>query len=169
MLVFASAGIDSMVKQLVADALPLAVTADPEARGQFRSYVERRLKAPDSARLLADAFAADNSREHLTLALVSDLRSGSLQSVDELARAAAFFAIPVADFIGDVDALRRAFRVRNEISHEMDVDFSVAPSIRRQRQLAEMEDYASSILAAAVKLLHRVSERLLHAQGTAVN
>lgn len=160
MVVFASAGLDSMVKQLVADALPLLIVSDREAREQFRIYVERQLKTAESTRVLANALVADSCREQIILGLVAELRSGSLQSVDELARAASFFAIPAADVIPDINTLRTAFHARNEIAHEMDVDFSTAASIRRQRRLDELERHANTILRAASNMLRCVDERL---------
>jgi hypothetical protein len=160
MVVFASAGLDSMVKQLVTDALPLLIVSDREAQEQFRIYVERQLKTAENARVLANALVADNTREQIILGLVAELRSGSLQSVDELARAASFFAIPAAEVMPDINTLRIAFRARNEIAHEMDVDFSTAASIRRQRGLEELERHANAILRAASNMLRCVGERL---------
>lgn len=160
MVVFASAGLDSMVKQLVADALPLLIVSDTEAQKQFRSHVERQLKSRDNARVLAHALVADSSREQIILELVAELQSGSLQSVEELARAASYFAIPATDVMPDIDALRLAFHARNEIAHGMDVDFSTAASIRRQRRLDELERYANVILRTASNMLRCVGQRL---------
>jgi hypothetical protein len=161
MVVFASAGLDSVVKQLVVDSLPTVVVSDVEAREQARTYVERRIKAADSSRLLSRALVADSARDYLIEVLVGDIRSGSLQSVDELSRAASCFAIPAVEVIDDVEALRAAFHARNQISHEMDVDFATAPSIRRQRGRDELERHANTILLAANRTFERVGERLL--------
>jgi hypothetical protein len=165
MVLFASAGLDSAVKQLVADALPMLIVSDCEARARFRVYVERQLKGTGSARLLADALVAGSGREQMISSLVAKLQACSLQSVEELARAAAFFAVPAVDVMRDVDALRAAFRVRNEIAHELDVDFSRAASIRRQRRLDELERHANAILGAANNMLTCVGERLQRAEA----
>jgi hypothetical protein len=161
MVVFASAGLDSVVKQLVVDSLPTVVLTNVEAREQARTYVERKIRADGSPRLLSQALVADSARDYLIELLVGDIRSGSLQSVDELSRATSFFAIPTADVIDDVDALRAAFHARNQISHEMDVDFAAAPSIRRQRGRDELERHTNTILIAANRAFDRVGEKLL--------
>jgi hypothetical protein len=165
MLVFASAGLDSMVKQLVKDALPVLIVSDREARERLAMWVERQLKTADSPQWLASALVADSSREQIIGGLIAALRSGSLQSVDELARAASFFAVGASDVISDIDALQAAFRTRNQITHEMDVDFSTEDSIRRQRTIDELEHHANAILGAASNMLVCVGERLERAQA----
>jgi NADH dehydrogenase FAD-containing subunit len=44
MLIFATAGLDSMVKQLITDALPSVIEIDLGATAMFKKYVERRLE-----------------------------------------------------------------------------------------------------------------------------
>jgi hypothetical protein len=165
MLVFASAGLDSMAKQLVADALADVIFGNSEARLQLLQYVQRRMRRDDGDRLIAAALTANNGRDHLVTVLVDDLRSGSLQSFDELARVAGHFAIPVDAFVTDKNALRAAFRARNEISHEMDVYFGAAPGTRRSRAAGDMEQHANAVLATAGALLDRVADRLMDALG----
>jgi hypothetical protein len=42
-LLFAAAGVDSMVKQLIADALPAVIERSEGARAKLEDYVDRRL------------------------------------------------------------------------------------------------------------------------------
>ena len=90
MLVFACAGLDSMLKQMVRDALVSVIDRDQGAEAQFRSFVEKRLSRqgnPDP-KLLSELLTSRNPRSVLIGHLVDDLTSRSLQSKDEVLRAA---------------------------------------------------------------------------------
>jgi hypothetical protein len=47
MVLFAGAGLDSMVKQLTRDALAVIIEQDKGATVQFKDYIERRLGDDD--------------------------------------------------------------------------------------------------------------------------
>jgi hypothetical protein len=119
-LLFAAAGVDSMVKQLIADALPAVIERSEGARAKLEDYVDRRLRRDDQSgtKLLAAALASTDARSVIVDALVRELRSTSLQSVEELSRAVAYFDIPTVDVIedaaglGDVDASWCSAKVR---------------------------------------------------------
>ena len=72
MLTFAGAGLDSMVKQLIADALPLVVRRDNVAQDIFKKYIGKRLKKGDEIdhQLLADVLGDANPRDYLITILV---------------------------------------------------------------------------------------------------
>ena len=157
MLLFSSAGLDSMVKQLARDALPIVIELNAGAREQFRIFVERQLRNDqDRFALLSAAIVGD--KEELQHVLISDLTAKSLQSVEELSRTAAYFDIATIDLIPDPNALRDVFIARNQIAHEMDVDSSTAE--QRHRDFAAMRSYTEEIFTVACRYLSLVDSRL---------
>ena len=161
-LIFAAAGLDSLVKQLVRDALLPILSKDPGAQSQFSDYVQSRLRRVDQLdlRLLAETLAADQPAVHLKRELLRELTSGSLQSKDQLLRVAAYFAIPAAEISKDLNKLKTVFDARNEIAHEMDILLGQPNRGRRQRKLETMTEYTSLILNTATAFYSAVEKRL---------
>jgi hypothetical protein len=161
-LVFAAAGLDSLVKQLIRDTLQTVITKNKGAHAQFTEYVQGRLRRPDGQdlRFLAEAIVADRPFEHLQRQLVSDLTGSSLQSKDQLLRAAAYFAIPADEISKDLGKLQIVFHARNQIAHEMDILLGQQNRGRRQRKAKLMKDYAAVILTTAVAFYSAVEKRL---------
>lgn len=161
-LVFAAAGLDSLVKQLVRDALCPIIEKNKGAHAQFAEYVHSRLKRVDGAdlRFLADTIAAQRPVDHLQQVLIADLTGSSLQSKDQLLRAAAFFAIPASEVSQDLQKLQTVFHARNQIAHEMDILLGQANRGRRQRKAKTMKDYATTILETAKAFYVAVEQRL---------
>jgi hypothetical protein len=174
-LVFAGAGLDSMAKQLVKDALPAVIDRKPAAAVMFRQHVERRvlrdegegpfsspsLSVPPASlvRVLAEIVTDRDPRRSLVQRVVRDLTSGSLQSAEELMRIGAYFDIPSKDLVSNVRELQDIFNVRNQIVHEMDVNFERPNRTRRSRRLATMTRYTDDLFAVASKLLIEVDGR----------
>jgi hypothetical protein len=160
--VFASAGLDSMVKQLVRDTLHLAITKDMGARAQFAAYVQSRLRRADQIdfRFLAETLAAPTIATYLESEPIKDLTRGSLQSKDELLRVAAYFAIGADEVTKDPKHLQTVFSARNEIVHEMDILFGQTNRGRRQRKRSTMRNYTTVVLSAAVCFYSAVEKRL---------
>ncbi len=161
-LIFAAAGLDSLVKQLVRDALQIVIAKNTGAHSQFTDYVQSRLRRTDGAdlRFLAEAIASAVPTVHLQQQLVSDLTGSSLQSKDQLLRVAAYFAIPAAEISKDLGRLQAIFHARNQIAHEMDIILGQQNRGRRQRKAGEMKDYASVILQTASAFYVAVEKRL---------
>jgi len=84
----------------------------------------------------------------------------SLQSVAQLSKVAAAFNIKSSD-LGDMRALKEAFDARNQIIHEMDINFGANRS-RRPRRQADMERLTKTVLDAGANLLARVENKLLN-------
>jgi len=160
--VFASAGLDSMVKQLVRDTLHLVIARDAGAQAQFAAYVRSRLRRADEIdfRFLAEALAAPSITAHLESELVRDLTGSSLQSKDELLRVAAYFAIGAREVTNNPKELETVFSARNEIAHEMDILFGQPNRGRRQRKRDTMRSYTTVVLSAAVSFYSAVEKRL---------
>ena len=168
MLVFASAGLDSMVKQLVIDALPGVISQDRGASEKFRDYVERRIERDNEIdyRLLANVLTSDRPKDSLVENLVSELTSVSLQSTEQLLRVGASFDLPSNEICSDIEKLRLVFRVRNEIVHEMDVDLDRINSNRRTRAKQEMIDFTNEIFRVAKAFLEGVERKLNPVEDT---
>ena len=82
MLTFASAGLDSMIKQLVRDALAKVIDRSEAAQGNFKLFIEKRLAKQGTLdpRFLSDVLASRDPRDVLVTELVRELTSQSLQS-----------------------------------------------------------------------------------------
>jgi hypothetical protein len=162
MLVFASAGLDSMVKQLVSDALSSAIEQDKGAESLFKQFIERRLNREEKLdnRFLANILGDSNPREALLRSLIDDLTSQSLQSVDQLLKTAAFFNIESRKVCDDPNRLRLVFQMRNQISHEMDVDLNQTSGNRRPRTQEQMIEATTMLFRISENFLKEVDSRL---------
>ena len=162
MLTFASAGLDSTVKQLVSDALPAIIDRDPGAGDMFVRFVERRLTSGEGIdrRFLAGVLAHVEPRNRLLEELVEDLRSGSLQSRDQLLRTASFFNIPSHKISDNPQLLTDIFRARNQIVHEMDIDFEQSNRNRRPRAKSPMTSHTNELFRIGRVFLAEVDQKL---------
>ena len=162
MLVFASAGLDAVAKQLIRDCLLPLVDKSETVREAFQKYVEKRIRGrTDEAegvsvfdpKFLATALLAKDATTHLVDVLAADLTAGSLQSVDELKRVAVFLAADPKAIEGKRESLKDAFHARNQIIHEMDVDFTMRNRNRFSRTKASMVKRTEALLRASSELL----------------
>ena len=162
MLAFACAGLDSMIKQVVRDALESVIDRSEGAHGNFRVYVERRLARQGTLdpKFLAEVLTGTDPRKVLIAELVGELTSQSLQSKDQVLRAASFFDIPSNALTPDIGLLDRIFQSRNQISHEMDVDLNQPNRNRRPRRKEAMISHTETILHLADAFLTEVDQRL---------
>ena len=159
---FASSGLDSMIKQLVRDALPEVIDHRLGAQDQFRKFVERRLRrgdGPDYA-FVAGVMADANPRHRLVEELVNYLTSRSLQSVEEVLKVGSYFDIRSADIIPDIPSTREIFSVRNQIVHEMDIDFDRPNRNRRPRKVRDMKAKTTAVFEMAQRFLVAVDAHL---------
>ena len=167
MLVFAGAGLDSMIKQLVRDALSLTIDRSNSvgAEENLKVFISKRLARQDrlDPSFLSSVLASRDPRDVLVSALVDDLISQSLQSKDQVLRVASYFDIPSAALTTDTKLLERIFRARNEIVHEMDVDFAQTNRNRRPRGKAVMIRHTTEILRLANAFLIEVDRGLSQA------
>ena len=162
MLVFACAGLDSMIKQLIRDALPRVIKADEGAAAMFLQRTKKVIYRDNilNVDLLLSSIMTDAPREVLQQDLVRNLTSGSLQSVDELLKAASFFNIPSKSIAPNPQDVKLVFAVRNEISHEMDIDFSQNNRNRRPRARDTMIRHVNQVFAVAKAFLEQTDKKL---------
>jgi hypothetical protein len=162
LLVFASAGLDSMVKQLVRDALPSTIEANDGAKIMFKDHIERRLNVEErvSRKFLANILGDANPRQCLMEQLLGDLTAESLQSTEQLLKVAAYFNIPSKQISPTPNSLKEVFGVRNEIGHEMDIDFNQSNRSRRPRAKDKMVTYTNELFRVAAAFLSEVDMKL---------
>ena len=161
-LVFATAGLDSCVKQLIQDTLQIIIANNEDAHRNFTAYVRSKLRRLDSqaTQFLAEAIAADAPVRHIQEQLVAELTRSSLQSHAQILKVAAHFAIPTAEVCGDLEMLKKVFYARNQIAHEMDILLGQPNRSRRQRREEDMKEYAAFVLATALAFYTAVEKRL---------
>ena len=162
MLIFTSAGLDSMVKHLVQDALPAVIKRDAGARERLQAFVEDQLKGDERPdyRLLAKFLVAESPIDGMASELVSTLRANSLQSAEQMFRVASYFNLEPADICNNVNYLKQIFRARNEIVHELDINFDRANRNRRSRTRDVMIAQTNELLSVAETFLAAVDARL---------
>jgi len=162
MLLFACAGIDSMAKQLVRDALSEIIKKDKGAEAVFIQRTKTSIYKDNilNIDLLLQSILMDVPRDVLLQDLVRNLTSGSLQSVDELFRIASFFNIPSKILINKPEDLKSIFNIRNQISHEMDIDFTQRNRNRRPRSRDAMIEHVNAIFKVAKVFLDETDNKL---------
>jgi hypothetical protein len=158
MLTFASAGLDSMLKQLIRDSLGEVIEGNEGARVKFKSFLEKRVvrREPLDAKFVVEVLASSKPMAVLVDELVRDLCADSLQSKEQLLRAAAYFDIPSSVVTTNLAQLDSIFGTRNQIAHEMDVDFSKPNRSRRPRRKRVMIDYSAELLTIGETILRTV-------------
>jgi hypothetical protein len=167
MVVFAAAGLDSTLKQLVRDALLGLAERGDQVVGELEKHLARRLSGSaedDPAtsvgrRCLARLLLSSSPREACVELVVRELTSSSLQSFAELCRAAAALGVPKTAF-GCEDDVRAVLDARNQIIHEMDIDFNQQRRNRKTRGREDMVKYANILLTIAGNALGGVDTRL---------
>ena len=162
MLTFACAGLDALVKQLIEDALPDVINCNKDAETTFRRDIERRIRRGEEIdhKFLADILTQKRPRDRLIKILVSDLTSQSLQSKDQLLKVGSFFDIESDSITKDPNGLAQIFTVRNQIVHEMDIDFSSTNGNRRSRTESKMVVDTNEIFKVSKAFLEEVAHKL---------
>ncbi|MGD0343607.1 MAG: hypothetical protein ABSB55_01405 [Acidimicrobiales bacterium] len=150
-----------MAKQLIRDALASVIDRQRGAHAMLQRHFERRLRGlPNTGLdLLTEVLVDKDPRSRLLARLVDDLTSGSLQSADEVLRVASYFDIPSAQLVEDVPLLQAIFDARNQIVHEMDVDFGRTNRSRRSRTRALISQYTDELFKICSTLLREVDAR----------
>jgi hypothetical protein len=167
MLVMAAAGLDSMTKQLVRDALALVINVNDQARDGLQKYIAKQFASDielasegKSTRFVAALLASPNLPAKAAHEYVRHLTSGSLQSAEELLKIAAAFGLTRDRMKTDFQSLRGIFDVRNKIIHELDINLQAPRRKRNIRMHNDMVRFANALLAAGEDLLVAVNQEL---------
>lgn len=147
------------------DTLSLTIDRSKGAEENLKTFISRRLARQGTLdpSFLSTVLASRDPRDVLVSELVADLISQSLQSKDQVLRVASYFDIPSAALATDLALLERIFRARNEIVHEMDVDFAQTNRNRRPRRKTVMIRHTAEILRLANAFLSEVDRGLSQA------
>lgn len=169
MLIFACAGLDVFVKQLVKNKLPQLLEVDKEVQNKFKEYVKRGLKKDEREILNTIALALiDQAPRNVFLKeYIKDMTGDSLQSVTELCKVSDASGLDTKKIFDEKkkNKIKDVFITRNQIIHEMDINISEIASrttgyrTRRQRKAPTMEDHTKSILNLAEKLFTAYKEK----------
>lgn len=169
MLIFACAGLDIFVKELIRTKLAKLIVADKRAEAKFKEYVRRGLSKDDKELLntVALALIDRNPRDVFLSEYLESMTSDSLQSVEELCKVSEASALDTKSIFNNEkrNLLRDAFIVRNQIIHEMDITVShdVAKTTghrtRRQRRAEVMEKHTRALLDLAQELFSAYKKR----------
>jgi hypothetical protein len=159
MLIFACAGLDIFVKQLIKTKLPKLIGSDKSAEAKFKEHVRRGLGKDDKQILntVALALIDRNPRDVFLSDYLDSMTTDSLQSVDELYRVSEASGLDTRTIFGSdrKNLLKDAFTVRNQIIHEMDIVVSnegtkkTGHRTRRQRRADLMEKHTRAMLDLA--------------------
>lgn len=162
-ILFSSSGIDAIVKKLINDTIATVINNDEGAAKQFKDFVDKKIqenKNGINSKLLSELFTCDNPKEQLISVLKRDLTANSLQSAEELFKVASYFNIPTIELSISVDELKKIFKVRNQISHEMDVELNSVDFKRNKRTKKEAEEISKELLKLAEKFIFLIDIKI---------
>lgn len=160
-LVFAAAGLDSSIKHLIKDSLQSLADFDDGVGQQFHKFV-KKVVADESPNRLALALLADSPRRHLLDSYIYELTGSSLQSFEELGKAAGALGIKITTLTQKKKDLEEVFRVRNKIIHELDVRFEAQQGQRdrNSRSKTDLERDAKLLLKIGNDFFKAVEKKL---------
>ena len=149
-----------MVKHLIRDALPTVIDRVDYAEVKFQEFVKGELERSSGSILLSRALSGRNPRTRLVEELVAKLTSQSLQSKQQVLSAASHFGLQPDQLMSKPPVYEEVFRTRNEIAHEMDIDFSQPRRNRKPRPKAPTVRQARAVLECAARFLAAVDRKL---------
>jgi hypothetical protein len=122
-IVFTGAGLDATLKQLIRDTLPQMLDSSTQAHEKFEAFASERLGTGDIAdtRAIARYLTSADPRDRLIEDYIYDLTGSSLQSAEEVQKAAGALGIDDGGLRKRISGLKRLFIARNQISHELDL------------------------------------------------
>jgi len=179
MVVFAAAGLDSLLKQIVKDALPEILKKNKAAQEELEKYTRRALQGKSRAigaegdegndssetdhKFLAEVLVADSPRDEIIKRLIENLIGESLQSTNQVFKVVRFLGIKekFLTLSNNKKKFDKVFKTRNQIIHEMDIDFSSTNRNRFGRKQTEMQEATKSLLKLGDEIFSAVYSLLL--------
>jgi len=168
-LVFAAAGLDSMLKQLIRETIKELAEKDAQVQTELEKFVQRQIRGDSEDgetisghKFLASVLMAASLQDRITEAYIRELTGSSLQSAEQLFKTTAALGLDPSKVGLDRMKLKNAFHVRNKIIHELDVNLDTAPGkrCRESRTKPELEAHVGSLLAVAERILKGVEDKL---------
>jgi hypothetical protein len=167
MLIFAGAGLDAAIKQLIKEAFLGIVESDDAVRAKVIEHFSKHLSRSEmaSTKDLVRWLFEEKPRTAMINDLIKELTSDSLQSKTQIEKVIDYLKLDRRKILlVDDSILKATFDARNMIIHELDVDFSKQPRqgqrTRTQRQRSNMVDYTNAIFEIAVGFLNEVDAKL---------
>jgi len=171
MLVMAAAGLDSMLKQLIRDAMPTLVRANAVVREGLEKFATRSIRgdadSPEplsGAKFLGRILAAESQQAQVIEEYIRDLTGASLQSAPELAKTAAALGLSKTKVV--VERFKEIFDIRNKIIHELDMNLASDRRKRNLRGRESMMKHTNALLEIGESVLQEVGEQLASAVPT---
>jgi hypothetical protein len=168
-LVFSAAGLDSTVKQLIRSCLRDLAVSDSAVQREFQTYAERQLRGDSEApepiggyRFLARLLVAPSPQDRLIEEYIEALTGTSLQSADQLFKAAKALGLNPYDLPAQKEDLEKIFDVRNKIIHELDVKFGAQVGWRKRNSRTRpiLEDYSNKRIQVSKHMIEAVEKKL---------
>ena len=171
-LIFAAAGLDSTLKQLIRDALPSLIRRSPEVKDGLEEFVRRQIRGEEDAgeaaigrKFLAKILTADNQLDELIEQYILNLTGSSLQSAAELAKAANALGVKPGDVGVDPRSLKPIFGDRNKMIHELDIKLSAPTRNRESRARERIIENANVLLEIGERIIGAVEDNLAERHG----
>jgi hypothetical protein len=124
-IVFAGAGLDAAIKQLIRDTLPSLLEVNEQAQEKFIQFAETAITDATATiatrRRLARYLVATSPRTVLAEDYIHELTGYSLQSVEQVNKAMGALGLADAALRRRAAELGPLFAARNEIVHELDL------------------------------------------------
>lgn len=161
-LVFATGGLDSLLKHLIREAIPALADRNANIANNLRDFAEKRIgretgrQAEIGAGFLARALISQDPKSFVIEEYVYELTGSSLQSIDQIQKTASAFAITDKDLTHTINGLKTVFDARNGILHEMDIDFTKPNRSRRARKQDETIRQMNAVLSLGEEFLRKV-------------
>lgn len=166
-VLFSCSGVDAIVKQLINDTLEYVIEHDEGAFNQFKQFSTKKIqnKSETDFNLLTELLICENPRKILISVLKKELTQNSLQSAEELFRVASYFNIETKKLEPDDKKLREIFKVRNQITHELDVDMTSSEFTLRNREKSKVKEYSDHLLKLSENFIKLVSAILIEKEA----
>ncbi len=159
-IVFAGAGLDATLKELIRCALPAVIAANEQASKRFQAFAKEHLGAGRNVvdfESLADVLTSpQGAREALLRSYAHELTGDSLQSTSQVSKVASALGISDQSLrkrIGDRSPLDQMFRARQQIVHELDLTGSGV----RSRKIETAESWVREALSVGQEVVNAVA------------
>lgn len=171
MLVFAAAGLDSTLKYLTPEILRTLAAGDTGVQAALAKFAGRKIRGlgPDSdedgersinASFLGQILSAKDPQAALASAMSEEITSHSLQSFKEIAKAMTAMDLDTTTIMAAKSKIDDALHARNNVVHEMDIDFDHPKRNRRTRKRETMVKHANQLLEVAETILLAAANKL---------
>jgi hypothetical protein len=140
MIVFSATTLDGVIKQVIRYSISMLEKNNPEVKKEIEKFVERKMRSLDNElsiniAFIRDALCADCAKTFLIDQFIYELTGQSLQSPEEIFRAAKCLGIELCKEKKEKDVLKDIFLARNQIIHELDYMQKKAKKKQRNRRI----------------------------------